>query len=328
VVPVARSALFPATLTSVLVSASTQTAGEDQFTAALHEHQQGQLRVAARPYEALLARAPVRFDALSNLGLVYGELGNYDGAIGLLMKALRLAPSQSNIRLNLAMTYFQAKRYRDAAGKAGQVVSAQPTSALAHYIFGLALLKTDQLEVGIGQLEMVITAQSGNPSAAATLASAYMKSHQIDKARTLVTGVLSRSDTPDAHLVIGTSALSSSTRSSRNSGLHSPKPMLWQATSTPRKTSSARAYAPIHAMPKRTPFLGWLYLQNQKPNRAQEFLDKAHALRPEDPAIDFQRARLARAQGDYEQSVTLLKTVVAAQRKSAPAHVLLARRPI
>jgi predicted Zn-dependent protease len=81
-------------------------------------------------------------------------------------------------------------------------------------------------------------------------------------------------------------------------------------------------------MPKRTPFLGWLYLQNQKPNRAQEFLDKAHALRPEDPAIDFQRARLARAQGDYEQSVTLLKTVVAAQRKSAPAHVLLARRPI
>jgi tetratricopeptide (TPR) repeat protein len=204
VVPVARSALFPATLTSVLVSASTQTAGEDQFTAALHEHQQGQLRVAARPYEALLARAPDRFDALSNLGLVYGELGNYDGAIGLLMKALRLAPSQSNIRLNLAMTYFQAKRYRDAAGKAGQVVSAQPTSALAHYIFGLALLKTDQLEVGIGQLERVITAQSGNPSAAATLASAYMKSHQIDKARTLVTGVLSRSDTPDAHLVIGT----------------------------------------------------------------------------------------------------------------------------
>jgi tetratricopeptide (TPR) repeat protein len=71
-------------------------------------------------------------------------------------------------------------------------------------------------------------------------------------------------------------------------------------------------------------FLGWLYLESEKLNRAQEFLDKAHALRPEDPAIDLQRARLARAQGDYEPAVTLLQTVVAAQPKSAPAHVLLA----
>jgi tetratricopeptide (TPR) repeat protein len=339
VISVVRSVCFLLTLTTVLAFANTQASPDDLFTAAVHEQQQGQLRAAARDYEALLARAPDRVDALSNLGLVYGELGNYDGAIALLSKAIRLAPAQSNIRLNLAMTHFQAKRYRDAAVQAGQVVSAQPSSALAHYICGLALLKTNQLGAGIEQLEWVMKTQPGNLSAATTLASAYMKSQQIDKARTLVTGLLSRSDTADAHLIIGTyDLMTGNTRGAvielqraqqLNPALTQLGSTLAEANALAGNLEAAENFfrSRVRTNPgdaEANAFLGWLYLENQDLNRAHEYLDRAHALRPDDAAVDFQLARLARAQGDYEHALKLLETVIAAQPNSAPAHVLLA----
>ncbi len=334
-----RSALFIVTLTAALECADPQTSPDELFNAAVHEQQQGQVKAAARDYEALLTRAPDRVDALSNLGLIYGELGNYDDAIGLLSKALRLAPSQSNIRLNLAMTYFQAKRYHDAAAEAKQIVSAQPSNPLGHYIFGLALLKTDQLGAGIEQLESVMAAQPGNLSAATTLASAYMKSQQIDKARTLVTGVLSRSDTADAHLIIGTyNLMTGNTRDAvielqraqeLNPALTQLGSTLAEANALAGNLEASEGFfrSRVRSNPsdvEANAFLGWLYLENQELSKADEFLNKAHALRPDDAAIDFQLARLARARGDYEHALPLLETVIAAQPKSSPAHVLLA----
>ena len=334
-----RSTLLLVTLTTARLFADPQRSPDELFSAAVQEQQQGQLKAAARDYEALLTRAPDRVDLLSNLGLVYGQLGNYDGAIGLLSKAVRLAPSQSNIRLNLAMTYLQAKHYRDAAAEARQVVSTQPSNPLAHYIFGLALLKTDQLGAGIEQLESVMAAQPGNLSAATTLASAYMKSQQIDKAHKLVTGVLSRSDTADAHLIIGTYNLM--TGNTRDAVIELQRaqqlnPALTQLGSTLAEANAlagnldasenffrSRVRTDPHDV-EANAFLGWLYLENQELHKAHEFLDKAHALRPDDAAIDFQLARLARAEGDYEHALQLLETVIAVQPKSAPAHVLLA----
>jgi tetratricopeptide (TPR) repeat protein len=339
VVSPAGSVFLLAMLAPGLVGADTQSSPDDLFTAAVREQQQGQLKSAARDYEELLKVAPDRVDALSNLGLVYGELGNYDGAIGLLNKAVRLAPSQSNIRLNLAITYLQAKRYSDAAGEARQVVSAQPSSALAHYIFGLALLKTNQLSAGIEQLEAVMNAQPGNLNAATTLASAYMKAQQIEKARMLVTGVLSRSDTADAHLMIGTyNLMTGNTRDAvielqraqqLNPALTQLGSTLAEANALAGNLEAAENFfrSRVRTNPgdaEANAFLGWLYLENQELDKAHEFLDKAHALRPDDAAIDFQLARLARTQGDYQHALKLLETVVAAQPKSAPAHVLLA----
>jgi tetratricopeptide (TPR) repeat protein len=326
-------------LFAVLTTYGQAQNSEEMFTAALHAQQQGKFQEAAGLYEALLSGSPDRVDALSNLGLVYGEMGKYDKAVNLFERALKIAPSQTSIRLNLAMTYLQSKQYSRARAEAEKVVAAQPSSTLAHYVLGLSLLKLSDVTAGIEQLEMVLKAQPNNIQVASTLASAYMKTHEIEKASVLVKGVLSHSDTADAHHVTGTyylltgdarDAVAELQRAQQlNPALAESRSTLAEANALMGNLEPAEKFfeARVQSKPddvEANAFLGWLFLENQELDRAQQYLDRAHALRPDDPAIDFQRARLARAKGDYPKALNLLETVIQQHPENTPAHVLLA----
>lgn len=321
-----------------MLALSGQTPDE-QFDAAVQLQQRGDLEGARRGYEELLAASPNRIDALSNLGLVYGELGRYDKAIEAFQKALKLSPDRPSIHLNLALTYLEAKQYQNARREATEVESHERSNVLAHYVLGLALLNLDQLPDGISQLEFAHDAQPANLRVANTLESAYLKAHEWDKAKDLVDGTLSHSDTAEAHLMTGTFYLV--TGDFRDAILALQQAQRLDPRLTQLGSALAEAYAltgnseaaakMFRSQLQKNPsdfeansFLGWLCLEDQQLEEATKYLNRAHALRPSDPGLNFQLARLARAQGNDARAVEILEAVVAQQPENAPAHVLLA----
>lgn len=315
-----------------------QTA-DQQFDSAVRLQQKGDLEQARRAYEKLLTESPDRADALSNLGLIYGELGHYQKAIEIFEKALRLSPDQPSIRLNLAMTYLQAQQYGNAALEARKVASQQNSNILAHYVAGMALLKQDQLQSGIVELEIVLRAQPANIKVATTLTSAYLKAHDLQKATELVDGTLLHSDTPEAHLMVGTFYLV--TGNGRDAVIQLQRAQNLDPRLTQLGSTLAEAYAltgnadtamkmfqsQLYKDPSNfdaNAFLGWLYLESRDLDKARQYLDKAFTLRPNDPGVEFQLARLARLQNNNARAAELLQGVIADQPDNAPAHVLLA----
>jgi cellulose synthase operon protein C len=327
------------TLCAALAAFAQVRDPQEMFAAAVAAQQQGKLQEAADLYRLLLAGSPGRVDALSNLGLIYGQLGSYDKARDLFTRALKISPGQTNVRLNLAMTCLQSRQYASARTEAQRVLTNEPSSTIARYVLGVSLLKMNDLAGGIGQLEILLRERPDDVRAASTLASAYMKAGEMEKAGALVMGVLSRSDTADAHSVIGAydllradarGAVAELQRAQElNPALTYSRSALAEANALLGNLDPAKHYflARVQSNPndvEANAFLGWLFLENGEQDQARRFLERAHALRPQDAAIDFQRARLARAQGDYLKALGLLEAVVRTQPENAPAHVLLA----
>ena len=66
-------------------------------------HQAGDILGAIDAYKAVLAVAPTRTDAMSNLGAAYVRLGQYDDAIKQYEAALQTDALNNAVRLNLAL---------------------------------------------------------------------------------------------------------------------------------------------------------------------------------------------------------------------------------
>src|ERR1051325_10813250 len=78
-----------------------QRQSDQEFAHGVERQQAGDLAGARSSYEAALKLSPRRIDALSNLGLVYGGLRQYDRAVGSFMKALAIDPKQPTVLFNL-----------------------------------------------------------------------------------------------------------------------------------------------------------------------------------------------------------------------------------
>jgi tetratricopeptide (TPR) repeat protein len=71
--------------------------------------------------------------------------------------------------------------------------------------------------------------------------------------------------------------------------------------------------------------LGWLLLEADRTEDAAKCLNRAREMRPDDPDLLFQLARLARAEERYQDAAGVLEKVIAAKPNFRPAHVLLAQ---
>lgn len=314
--------------------------GDRDYARGVELQQHGDLQGARAAYQATLKAAPGRVDALSNLGLVYGQLGEYESAIGAFRKALALSPGQPVVRFNLALTYLQAGRFENARREFAELAAAQPANPAVRHLLGLALLKLDRTKEGIAELEAARKSLPDDLDLACTLASAYIKTKQLDRAKELVEGVLSRSDTAPAHLISGSYYLA--TREYRQSLDHLRRARELNPDLPELGTTLADAYAltgsqdlavkmfenELRANPldyTANAFLGWLYLEARQTEQAAVYLKRARQIRPDDPDLLFQIARLARLDGNHQEAAALLERVVAAKPDYTPAHVLLAQ---
>lgn len=313
---------------------------ERDYARGVELQQHGDLQGARGAYESALKISPSRVDALSNLGLVYGQLGEYERAIRTFQKALAVAPQQPVVRFNLALTFLQAEQFENARRELSVIVTAQPENAAAHHLLGLALLKLGRVREGIVELELAQKSMHDDLDLVCTLASAYIQTGQLRKAKDLVENILSRSDNAPAHFVSGSYYLA--TREYRQSLDHLRRAHELNPNLPDLGTTLADAYAltdsqdlavemfekELRANPldyTANAFLGWLYLEAHQTPQAATYLNRARQIKPNDPDLLFQLARLARLDGNQQEAAKLLERVVAAKPDYTPAHVLLAQ---
>jgi tetratricopeptide (TPR) repeat protein len=83
-------------------------------------------------------------DRLTQLGMIYGERGRYDQALGPLERAAKLDPDSYEIEHNLGLTYFRLKRYADARGPLERAVALRPDFFDSHALLGGTLFMLGQ----------------------------------------------------------------------------------------------------------------------------------------------------------------------------------------
>jgi tetratricopeptide (TPR) repeat protein len=313
---------------------------EADYARGVSLQQNGDLAGARRAYEAALKTSPHRVDVLSNLGLVYGQLEETDLAVSTFRKALTIEPNQPIVRFNLSLTYMQAQQFENARHELDSMLRTQPENTTARYLLGLAKLKTGDLNGGIADLEKVRTAQQQNIELACTLTSANIKAKRLDAARELVETTLANADIAEAHFLSGSYYLA--TGDYRSSLKELQRAYELNPSLPELESSLADAYAltgnqdvaaqmfekDVREHPNdytANTFLGWLYLEAHDIEKAAVYLDRAHHIRPGDPDLLFQLARLARLQEKQQEAAALLERVIAAKPQYVPAHVLLAQ---
>jgi tetratricopeptide (TPR) repeat protein len=180
---------------------------EEYFARGVERQQEGDLAGAREAYEAALKLIPHRIDALSNLGVIYARLGQYESAIKYYITALAVDPDEHAIRLNLGIAYFQIKQYEPARVELDQVIRAKPDNIQARFLRGLCLFQIGRLKESIAEFEPIYQSQPDNVSIAYALANAYIQDEQVEKGQALVDKVFRNLQTAEAHLIMGTVSL-------------------------------------------------------------------------------------------------------------------------
>ena len=300
----------------------------------------GDLAGAGRAYEAALKLSPLRIDALSNLGLVYCGLHQYDRAVESFEKALKIEPWQPVVLFNLGLTYLQAGQNENARRTLASVAGARNDNYAARHYLGVSLLKLGRIREGIAELEIVAGARPEDLDTLYTLASAYLKNNQLEAARQLIDSKIIAHDTAEAHLIAGSYYMAVEAYREavdelrRAQQLNPAIPELGSRLGGAYAMTGSRDMATqlFEDYLKKNPsdydslaFLGWLYLESDRLDEAETMLNRAHQIRPADLEVTFQLARVARARERFDEATRLLEQVVAAKPDHTRAHVLLAQ---
>ena len=88
---------------------------------AVELQKQGKLEDAAAEYRRFLELAPKSWEARSNLGVVYAQLGRFDDAVDPVPRgARRCAPPRVAVRYNLAVALYKARPLRRGGARSSR----------------------------------------------------------------------------------------------------------------------------------------------------------------------------------------------------------------
>ena len=310
------------------------------FNRGVELQRRGDLEGARLAYEEALKHEPRRVDALSNLGMVYLNLGENDKATEYFGQALSIKPDLPLVRMFLGLAHYRAGRFEAAHRELAIVVEDQPRHPQALHLLGLSLLRLDKIQEGITALEAVLQANPSNADAAYTLGTAYVGSGEIEKAEALLEGPLRSINSAEVHLVRG--SILNANRNPRaavqeltlakqsNEKLPTLRTQLGYAylllaehgnAATEFLAALAQNPDDFHA----NAYLGWLYLTERRYTEASERLTAALRQKPGNSEILYQLGQIHHAGGQIENAAALLERVIKQQPDFIPAHVLLAR---
>src|SRR5271165_592456 len=94
-----------------------------RLNAAIGFHQRGQLAQAQAIYEEILREQPRHFDALHLLGMIAGQAGNFQEAVQLIDRALRVDPTNAAAYSNRGIALKGLKRWDAALASFDQAIA-------------------------------------------------------------------------------------------------------------------------------------------------------------------------------------------------------------
>jgi len=131
---------------------------EQLFTQALAHHQAGRLGEAEALYRRILSQWPGHAGAWHAMGVLAGQVGQPEVALGFFRNALTLLPDQPVFLSNLGETLRQLKRYQEGEAALRRAVAVNPQLADGYCNLAVLLLEVNRPEDARALL-VVATAQ-------------------------------------------------------------------------------------------------------------------------------------------------------------------------
>jgi tetratricopeptide (TPR) repeat protein len=336
-----RLALLLAFLAGAPAWAGAQTApdAEKLFARAIELHQAGDILGAIDSYKAVLAIAPDRGDALSNLGAAYVRLGQYDDAITQYLLALKLDPAHTAIRLNLALAYYKSARPQLAIPELRRVVASEPQAKNAYLILAECYLQTGQDGEVVSLLKPRAQLFGNDPAYAFLLGTALLHMNDVIDGQKYVNVVFGAGESAEAHLLMGMAQLS-------RQDFRGAKAELERAVKlNPRLLTAHSLYgrallalgepeAAERAFRRELDLnvndfeanlqMGHMRRGAQRLDDAAIYLERANTIRPGDLTARQLLASLRLQTGKTEEAVVMLEAIVKDAPDMIEAHVQLA----
>jgi tetratricopeptide (TPR) repeat protein len=309
------------------------------FARAVQSHQSGDIEGAIRDYQAYLALRPERVEARSNLGAALARLGRYVDAIEQYKRALALDGRNQGIRFNLAVAYYKTTRIVSASKELEAVVAAQPENRNAVLLLADCNLRLGEFKRVIELLTPVERAEPDNRAVAYMLGMALINDKQLDKGQERIERILRDGDSPEAHVMMGTTYL---TVTEYDKALKEFKRAVELSPKLPSVNSlygqtlvhmgaTEEAMAAFRRELEINPNdfdsclqMGVLLKQDEKLDEARDYLLRALTVRPSEPNARFYLASIDVAQGKLNEALPLLEQLVKDAADFVAAHVMLA----
>lgn len=336
-----RLALLLAFLAGATAWAGAQTGPdvEKLLVRAIELHQAGDILGAIDSYKAVLAIAPDRGDALSNLGAAYVRLGQYDDAIRQYLLALKLDPAHTAIRLNLALAYYKSARPQLAIPELRRVVASEPEAKNAYLILAECYLQTGQDSEVVSLLKPRAQLFGSDPAYAFLLGTALLHMNDVIDGQKYVNVVFGAGESAEAHLLMGMAQLSRQDFRGAKAELERAvrlNPRLLTAHSLYGRALLAlgEPEAAERAFRRELDLnvndfeanlqMGHMRRGAQKLDDAAIYLERANTIRPGDLTARQLLASLRLQTGKTDEAVVMLEAIVKDAPEMIEAHVQLA----
>ncbi len=153
----------------------------DALSMARSLHKSGQLQQAQVLYARILQSEPNNPQLLNYFGVLKAQIGDRQGAINLLEKAVRLESNFGYLN-NLGNIYRSANRLEDAINCYQKALELNPGSADSHLNLGIALTEKGEIIGAIAAFETALAANPYHPRAHITLGDLLQSQGDLDRA--------------------------------------------------------------------------------------------------------------------------------------------------
>jgi Flp pilus assembly protein TadD len=159
----------------VLAACGDTVSPDEHFQKGNEAAQAGDYEQAIVEFEAVLEKEPENVSAMSNLGVVYYNLGRLDEAIEQYQKAIEIAPEDADIHSNLAAAYVQQNQLDKGLEEYQAAVDLNPRLAEAFFGLGVVYLQTGDADGAIQAFEKFQELDTGKDPMATDLAEQYLE---------------------------------------------------------------------------------------------------------------------------------------------------------
>ncbi len=331
-------------LLAVLLAAApavSQTADDLELllAQAMDRQQSGDLLGAIQAYRVILQSAPERADVRSNLGAAYIKLGRFDEGMHEYREALRIDPDNPTYRFNLGLALYKSGRPDIAIPEFRAVVGSDASNQAALLLLADCLIQMGQDAEVVALLSPHETVFAADLAYAYLLGTALVRSGERDRGQMYIDRIFKAGETAEGHLLMGLAHMSAHdykgavTEFARAVELNPQVPrghsLYGRAllSSGDQEGANRQFLRALEANPNdfdATLQLGGLRQRDQRYDEALSYLNRAAAIRTDDPTVRHALAGVYLGKDDAARAAALLEGVVKDVPEHIDAHVLLA----
>jgi tetratricopeptide (TPR) repeat protein len=138
----------------------------------------GDSKSAISDYRAILAADPKLAPAYNNLGLLYYQLHQYDAAIDVLQRGLRINPDMSASWVLLGSSQVATRKYQDAVRSLKSAIRHSPNDPQTHLLLAQTFLDLGDRSQAVAALETLTEIAPDNQDAWYLLGKTYLQQSQ------------------------------------------------------------------------------------------------------------------------------------------------------